>query len=132
MSLLVSDLKPGDRVLLNCPKSKMQTRREAVFEGVKDRRQVAQAVWTAGSAVTGRDWRRQFDRQECFAIFLLQTMGPGASLDFLNADGERIPMPARMAITELRGLFAVREDGTMFDDENRTVFIERRLAMAQG
>jgi len=34
MPLKVTDLKPGDRVLLNCPKSRVTAKREAVFEGI--------------------------------------------------------------------------------------------------
>ncbi len=44
MPLSVLDLQPGDRVILNCPKARLATKREAIFEGIYSSAQTAGTV----------------------------------------------------------------------------------------
>lgn len=131
MPLSITDLHAGDRVVLNCPHARHHAKREAIYEGLIGRHEAITFIYLSGGHVTGRDWVRQFAEVEQFAMFLMQVVGPGEALDLVMDDGKRQPLPAT-ATTALRALFGVRPDNTLYDDEQRTVFIERRVTMGQG
>jgi len=122
MPLRVEDLHPGDRVLLNCPKSRVQTKREAVFEGTYDSFEQAAmtghafTVWDAREHVPGRRWAR----------FLLQTV----EADVVHCGGAEFRTAAGVA--DLMIALAIEPDGSMRDDDGRGVFIERRMVAGKG
>ena len=106
MPIKVTDLEPGDRVLLNAPKSRTATHREAIFMGLapsalalmKD----ASIFIAAGEALTVEF----LDSSRCWAGF-----------QFFIGD----------AGTKFCCGFAVDPDGSLRDDSGMRVFIERRL-----
>ena len=121
MPVNVRDLKPGDRVMLNCPKARYKARREAEFQKIYTPAELRELTdGDGGLLVIGH-----LDFNSEYAVFLLTVaVGEGYAL----VDGN-----SRMAIpnppgTVLRHMCAMRiTDGTLKDDEGRTVFIEQRL-----
>lgn len=104
MPLKIQDLQPGDRVILNCPKAKTATQREAEFEGI---------------FASVEDAVRRGDR----ALLMGTT-----TADFLNAGNPwaRFLMGVRGGL-DVVGTFVVEDDGCLRDEEGHRIFIERRL-----
>lgn len=112
MSLRVDDLAPGDRVILNCPSSRIMRKRDAIFEGVFENMsdQVGDRSAALMSPATykfleGKRWARFMFSRHC-------NEGP---LDF-----------------DVMGAFAVDADGGLRDQTGVRLFIERRMRMGQG
>lgn len=103
MPIRVTDLKPGDRVVLNCPMARVP-HRTAQFEGV-----YPSAAEAARTVAAGHDLTilagKEFPAEGRHAVFLLSTVGS----------------------QELRGSFAVTPDGNLQDDDGRTIYVEQRL-----
>jgi hypothetical protein len=112
MPLRITDLQPGDRVVLNCPKSRVSVKREAVFEGIFEsldqtiskERTGGRAAYLAGSATA------EFLGSRPWARFLMQSRSG----------------------VDLIGAFAIQDDGTLKDEEGRSIFIERRVFVGVG
>ncbi len=111
MSLRIDDLAPGDRVILNCPSSRIMKKREAIFEGVFE--DMADQVGDRSAALMspatykfleGKRWAR--------FMFSHSEEGP------LNFD--------------IMGAFAVDRDGGLRDQNGVRLFIERKMRMGQG
>jgi hypothetical protein len=108
MPIKLTDLKPGDRVMLNCPKARTQPRREAIFEGIFE--SVAAAAADSEIMAVG----------ENTAAFLAS--GNGWARSLLQTEGH-----FRLAIG-----FRIEPDGSLREEDGRRIFIERRLSMGQG
>jgi hypothetical protein len=103
MPLNIADLKVGDRVILNCPKS-ARPKRAAQFEGIYYSIQEAMGNFDA-VLLPGGTAEFLSNAQLGWAAFLMQTQG-GFSL---------------------RGAFRVEADGGLREEEGRRIFIERRI-----
>ena len=141
MSISVLDLKPGDRVILNCPKARMQTHREAQFEGIFLTMKDAIADRTKTGVVNILEQRAPETEAfhanaegRRFARFLLQsTSDPNAVLRTAGGDVLRLPpdhVPG--ALVELVCAFHVEADGCLREGEGRRIFVERRVRMGHG
>ena len=116
MSISVLDLRPGDRVVLNCPKARIKPKREAEFEGLYNSIEELRASMV-GHVLYDLPGTASFIAGEkaCrWARFLLQTE---------VVDG--VPR-------QLRNGFVVDADGGLREEEGRRVFIERRVRVGQG
>ena len=111
MALHVNDLRPGDRVVLNCSASRVMAKREAQFEGIFQTIEEAMARGTY-DAVLLPGATAEFLSRGAFARFLLQR----------NAIG---PM-------DLVGAFRIEPDGALREEEGRRITIEMRMRMGQG
>jgi hypothetical protein len=112
MPFKITDLTPGDRVILNCPKSRVATHRQAQFEGIFQSLEDAMRR----EAAEGR----------------LAYLAGSATAEFLNSrPWARFLMQSRSSV-ELIGAFAVQPDGTLKDEEGRSIFIERRVFVGVG
>jgi hypothetical protein len=112
MPVPVADLKPGDRVVLNCPKSRVMQKREAQFEGIfssiEDALARGDAMLMGTSTMgflSGRAWAR--------FLFGRATDGSGIDVDAVGA-------------------FVVEPDGGLREEHGMRIFIERRMRMGQG
>ena len=133
MPVSVTDLKPGDRVVLNCPKARGQAKREAVFQGIF--RSVAEAMASEPSidAMIMMPQTEAFLSQgTAWARFLLQTIsGPMQILEYPGG-GAIKGMPSHDGPTALMAAFLIEPDGGLREEEGRRIFIERRVVMGQG
>jgi hypothetical protein len=132
MPLKVTDLKPGDRVLLNCPKSRLMTKREAVFEGLYHSLQDAMADGPPGVLMIGKA-TEEFLRSgaQGWAGFLFQVTREPV-LHIRHPDGTFDEFPNLTGEMSLRGAFVVEPDGSLREEEGRRIFIERRVVMGRG
>jgi hypothetical protein len=133
MPLKVTELQPGDRVVLNCPKARGNQKREAQFKGIyhsiDDAMKADNCDVLAMGPMTekflssgGRRW----------AAFLLQTTtGPGQLMTYPGGDPVA-GLPPFPGATRLTAAFVVEPDGGMREEQGRRVFIERRLVMGHG
>jgi hypothetical protein len=106
MSLKVTELKRGDRVVLNCPKGRIPKRKAdflGIFRSLEEAINATPGLILAVDA-TVADFLEKGERG--WAGFLLGVSPCG---------------------TELRGAFIVEPDGSMREQEGRSVFIEQRL-----
>jgi|SRR5579863_151170 len=110
MPLTITDLKPGDRVVLNCPKARTAQHKEAQFEGVFRSFQEMIKVGTADLTVISEPTVEYLQSERLWARFRMFT---GASWELLAG-------------------FAVNPDGSLRDDEGRRITIERRSRMQAG
>jgi hypothetical protein len=115
MSLRIDELAPGDRVILNCPSSRIMKKRDAVFEGVFN---TLEAAMDAGEQPLHVAHRRTFEflKGERVARFLFRrgdTTEGGIAFDIMGA-------------------FAVDRDGGLHDENGVRLFIERKMRMGQG
>lgn len=103
MPLNITDLKVGDRVILNCPKA-TKPRREAQFEGI---------YHSIGDAISSLD-----------ALVL-----PGATAEFLasGALGWAGFLLQTKGGVSLHAGFRIEPDGGLREEEGRRIFIERRV-----
>jgi hypothetical protein len=112
--------------MLNCPKSRMQAKREAEFRGcfgslaeASDDALIITDAKTSGFPTEGKLW----------AAFLLQTAPAyDGKVRIRHADGTADEIPTLSCEVELRAAFVVDADGSMHDDEGRRLYVERRLA----
>lgn len=105
MSLLIEQLAPGDRVILNCPKCNL-THREAEFLGLYASFKAVTQAFEYLAMET--NYTRTFinESRDCsFAVFQTGALGPSCTL-----------------IMAMR----VDPDGRMTEEEGRRVIIERR------
>jgi hypothetical protein len=124
MPVNVRDLKPGDRVMLNCPKARYKARREAEFQKIYTPAELREKTrGDRGLLVVGN-----LDPHSEYAVFLL-TVAVGEGYALVDGNSRlHIPNPPGAV---LRHSCAMRiTDGTLKDDEGRTVFIEQRLGRA--
>jgi hypothetical protein len=128
----LADLRPGDRVILNCPKSKVATHRQAEFIGVF--KTLGEALdKEPGTALLVDVGTLEFIKSGkggLWAGFVFQTSsdptvrirrGDGTYDEFLNPTG-------RM---EMRGAYVVEADGSLREEEGRRIFIERRVGRVE-
>jgi hypothetical protein len=108
MPIKVTELQAGDRVVLNCPKSRVTVKRNAEFEA---------CYRTVDEMVEKHD----------------ATLITKATVEFLKSGGlwASFLFSSNDAI-DLRCGFRVEPDGTMRDDEGRLVYVERRLGRVQA
>jgi len=134
MPLKVTDLKPGDRVLLNCPKSRVTAKREAVFEGIFASLSEAQERTGTVHIDLVDDTAFAFlSHGKTWARFLFQRVGPGECVNLRRADGSITALGlAPGCSTDLVGAFLVEPDGSLREEEGRRIFIERRITAGQG
>jgi len=132
MPVSVADLKPGDRVVLNCPKARGQAKREAVFQGIF--RSVAEAMASEPSIdamIMLRQTEAFLSQGPAWARFLLQTTsGPVQILEYPG--GGAIKGVPYFGPTALMAAFLIEPDGGLREEEGRRIFIERRVVMGQG
>ena len=121
MPLRVTDLQPGDRVIINCPKARRLARREVEFRGILTAAEIQEWASGGGGAVYGK-----IEPDARYAEFLLRTVDTATPHDLLDEHGQRHRLPD-YRIVRHSCLMRIVGDG-LKDDENRTVFIERRLA----
>jgi hypothetical protein len=101
----VHDLSPGDRVVLNCPKSRIMPKRQAEFRALA--RNLSELP---DGDLVSRPGRLFLESAAEWAVFLLG-----------EVEGAR-----------LLGLFAVDSDGGLREEEGRRIFIERRVFVGRG
>jgi NADPH:quinone reductase-like Zn-dependent oxidoreductase len=111
----VNDLKPGDRVVLNCPKSQRDSKREAIFKGVyaSHAAAIAELAFTHPGGMKIYTPPSILTQRLPVAAFLLQ-----------SAD--------RAGMVLVWGAFTVQPDGSLREDQGLRVFIEQRVRMGQG
>jgi hypothetical protein len=105
----VTDLKPGDRVMLNCPKA-AKTHRQAIFQGIYRSVEEAMSAGNESALLVGAETEKFLREGGSWARFLLQTL-----------DG-----------VSLGAAFVVETDGSLREEMGRRIFIERRLTMGRG
>jgi hypothetical protein len=111
MSLRVEDLAPGDRVVLNCPSSRLMRKRDAIFEGVFD--DMSNRVGDRSAALMGAATYQFLDGKR-WARFMFSRFNEG-KLDF-----------------DVLGAFVVEPAGGLRDENGVRIFIERKMRMGQG
>lgn len=133
MSIDVRELQPGDRVVLNCPKARNNSKQEAQFEGIFP---TAAAAMEEGSVTK---WRLIQRGTEAFmavagqwARFLLATAPAGSDRIFETPGGQALPMPATALPRQLYAVFIVEVDGGLREEGGMRIFIERRLHVGRG
>jgi hypothetical protein len=131
MPIPVTDLKPGDRVILNCPKARRQVKREAQFSGMFESFEAASAI-DAVMIVREAAMRFISSGGPAWARFLLQTVSGGNRILEYPGGGVIQGLPEVNGETLLLAVFAVEPDGSMREEFGRRIFIERRLAMGKG
>ncbi len=126
MPLKITDLQPGDRVILNCPKARVSRQREAQFEGLF--RSVAEAMTKIGDGalIMGPETAKFLEEGGLWAAFLLQTRTDPV-VRLRHVDGSHDDIPNLGGEIALRAAFVVEPDGSLREEEGRRVFIERRL-----
>jgi hypothetical protein len=132
MPIRVTDLKPGDRVVLNCPKARRNSKREAQFEGIFE--SMDDAMNHGGKApdvLLMEHATEAFLAQKVWARFLLQTVSESGQV-LRYPGGDAMNLPKFAGITELSAAFLVEPDGSLREEEGRRVFIERRVFVGQG
>jgi hypothetical protein len=109
MAIPVTDLAPGDRVILNCPKARIP-KRQAQFQGLYNSTlEMIDAAFPADG-----------DRLAIFADPIPPDEGQEwAAFLFWASDSQ-----------EMRGAFAVQPDGNLLDEEGRKIYVEQRLGRA--
>lgn len=109
MPVSIDSLAPGDRVVLNCPAARVDKKRPAEFEGVFAHAEDCGRRPGRGLTIvddTTREYVRKAEKRgERFARFLMETRGE----------------------VEICAVFVVEPDGALRDDEDRRIWIERRL-----
>ncbi len=126
MPLKVTDLKPGDRVMLNCPKSRLMAQREAEFEGIYPSIADAMNNTGLGVIVMGSGTQAFLNEGKLWAAFLFQTSrDPVVRLRHSDGSFNEIPNPVKYLV--LRGAFQVEPDGTLREEEGRRIYIAYRL-----
>lgn len=135
MSIDVRDLRPGERVVLNCPKAKGAQKREAQFEGIFER--YADAMndpWSSERSLLIQRHTVAFSRtQGPWSRFLLQTSERGSDVVMRTPGGDALHPPGSAdAETRLMAVFAVEPDGGLREEEGRRIFIERRVQVNYG
>jgi hypothetical protein len=103
MPIPVTDLQPGDRVVLNCPKSRVTAKRQAQFEGIYS--SLADAMNGATILIAGTGTADFLEQSGRFAGFLF----------------------GRMDNRDLRMALAIDPDGSLRDEEGRKIYVEQRL-----
>jgi hypothetical protein len=126
MPVRIEDLRPGDRVILNCPKARRLPRREVEFCGVIT---PDEAIERINRSVVRDFDDAAMDRQARYAEFLFGFAGPDQAVAFVQRDGRRHLIPPGRPTRHCCAL-RIADDGTLKDDEGRTVFIERRVPRA--
>ncbi len=133
MPIAITDLTPGDRVVLNCPKARGgQTHREAQFEGIFTSIDEAMRKTEIGMLLMGPSTAEFLSTGQAWARFLLQTVsGPTRVLEYPGGGAVR-GLPDFAGSTVLTAAFRIEPDGSLREEEGRRIFIERRLRMGQG
>ena len=126
MPLRITDLAPGDRVILNCPKSRVAQKREAQFEGIYHSLQDAMTGYDILLAGTSTAEFLESGGTLGWAAFLFQVSAEPL-VRVRNPDGSPTYIPNPSGSMELRGAFVVEPDGSLREEEGRRIFIERRL-----
>lgn len=133
MSIDVRELQPGERVVLNCPKARNYSKKEAQFEGLFD---TAEAAMEDGSIIKDQLIQRGTDAFMAtpgqWARFLLQSVPAGADTILRTPDGQALPLSRTGLPRQLYGVFIVEADGGLREEEGRRIFIERRLHVGHG
>jgi hypothetical protein len=128
LSIPVTDLQPGDRVILNCPTARAgATKREAQFECIF--RSVGEAMDKNGidALLVGPSTLEFLSAGPAWAKFLLQTStGPAQILEYPGG-GPVAGLPPFSGETALSAAFLIEPDGGLREEEGRRIFIERRL-----
>jgi hypothetical protein len=107
MPILVAELAIGDRVILNCPRTKIPMR-HAQFEGLyKSTFQMIEAA-VRPDRLAIFDGKIPPDEGQQWAAFL-----------FWSSENQ-----------EMRGAFAVGSDGRLRDEDGRKIYIVQRLGRA--
>jgi hypothetical protein len=132
MPVLVTDLTPGDRVMLNCPKARgNQTKRVAQFDGIFG--SLDEAMTASGGVcalLTQRDTEAFIAAGGRFAKFLLQTAAESTPILEYPGGGAIRGLPELPAGTQLIAAFVIEPDGSLRDEEGRRIYIEQRLGRA--
>ena len=103
----VRDLKPGDRVILNCPKSRATQRHMARFEGI-------------------------FDAPDAMASERYLLLMSAGTLAFISAGPWAAFFLRRGGVEDTFFAFRVEEDGALREEEGKRVVVERRVTVAVG
>jgi hypothetical protein len=129
MPVPVTDLKPGDRVLLNCPKARGQAKREAQFKGIYKSITDTLSEYDATAILRGPGTDALFESGQAVAGFILQTGDPAT---FLYPSGEALHAPHAGGTSDLTLVLRIEPDGSLREETGMRVFIERRMRMGQG
>jgi hypothetical protein len=128
MPLHVADLTAGDRVVLNCPKSRGLAKREAQFKGVFKTLHEALREYDGALVLAGSEREALLNLDGAVAAFVLQTGDPAT---FKYPSGETLEVPFA-GTSELTLTLRIKPDGSLHDETGMRVFIERRMRMGQG
>lgn len=131
MPLSVMDMQPGDRVVLNCPSSRVMPKREAQFEGIFKSIEDAIQRGETTALVMGESTAAFLSSGKAWARFLFQRVN-GPEVNIRHANGSKTELPTYNGATDLIGAFTVEPDGALRDEEGRRITIERRIRMGQG
>lgn len=119
-------------MILNCPKSKVATHRQAEFIGVFKKLEEAldKEPGTALLVDVGTLEFIKSGKDGPWAGFIFQTSSdPVVRIRNPNGSYSEFPNPAGKF--DLRGAFVVEADGSLREEDGRRVFIERRVGRAQ-
>jgi hypothetical protein len=135
MGVQTSELKPGDRVVLNCPHARITAKRDAIFEGIfgfEDaiKRLMADLVADPSRSIDLSHVSQEL-RDASFAVFLFSTFPAGAVVREVKRDqrGEPFTLPSPV---EQRMLLRVLPGGRLMDEEHRPVYVESVTRMGFG
>lgn len=120
----VFELRPGDRVILNCPKARRITKRQAEFVGLFE----GEMALAAGNDLVVGRFR---PGNHIWAKFLMQTATGGQIVEYPGG-GAVAGVPPFAGVTALFAGFVVEQDGGMREEDGRRVFIEQRFRAGAG
>lgn len=131
MAISVVDLKPGDRVVLNCPKARgPQTKRVAEFGGIYASLEEAMLAHDYSALLTLEHTAAFIAAGGKFAKFLLQTASGQSRILEYPGGGPVRGFPEVPAGTGLILALRIEPDGGLREEEGRRIFIEQRLGRA--